>query len=141
APAGPTEARPAPPKRGRKMKLVAGVPQVVIGGSPKAASQWDFKGRAEQRAASVGLAAHLVTGEARRPVDDMVAPVSLRLSLLQLTERTCRWPHGDPRADDFSFCGHDTRFESAYCAYHRRIAFTPLSQRQASSLKAAERIR
>ncbi|MBN9235153.1 GcrA family cell cycle regulator [Terribium terrae] len=126
---------------GRKMRLVGGVPQVVIGAGPKAASQYDFKARAEQRAASVGLAAHLVSGEAKRPVDDTSAPVSLRLQLVGLTERTCKWPHGDPMSPDFNFCGNDTFFEGPYCPYHARLAFTPKSERQIAAIRSAERIR
>ena len=28
-----------------------------------------------------------------------------KISLLELTERTCKWPIGDPTSDDFHFCG------------------------------------
>ncbi len=28
-----------------------------------------------------------------------------RLTLMELTERTCKWPVGDPATDDFWFCG------------------------------------
>jgi GcrA cell cycle regulator len=28
-----------------------------------------------------------------------------RLTLMELTERTCKWPIGDPATDDFWFCG------------------------------------
>ena len=34
-----------------------------------------------------------------------VAKKARRLSLMQLSERTCKWPIGDPATDDFWFCG------------------------------------
>ena len=37
-----------------------------------------------------------------------VARKARRLSLMQLTERTCKWPVGDPATDDFWFCGLPT---------------------------------
>ena len=126
---------------GRKMRLVGGVTQVVVGSGPKPASQYDFKGRAEQRAASVGLKAHLISGEAKRPLDDITMPTSRRLQLIELTECTCKWPHGDPQSPDFNFCGHDASFEEPYCAYHTRLAYSPKSERQIAAIRSAERIR
>ena len=32
---------------------------------------------------------------------------SKKISLMELTERTCKWPIGDPATDTFWFCGHD----------------------------------
>ncbi|MER8616011.1 GcrA cell cycle regulator [Mesorhizobium sp. M1409] len=99
----------------------------------------DFKGRAEQRAASPGLPAHLVTGEARRPICDLV-PVSRNLKLVELTERTCKWPIGDPQAEDFGFCGTDAAGTGPYCRYHARISYQPPTTRQRAGLRSAERI-
>ncbi|CAH2399146.1 GcrA family cell cycle regulator [Mesorhizobium ventifaucium] len=101
----------------------------------------DFKARAEQRAASPGLPAHLVTGEARHPVADLtVVPVSRNLKLVELTERTCKWPVGDPQALDFGFCGNDASSEGPYCRYHSRISYQPPTTRQRAGLRSAERI-
>lgn len=69
---------------------------------------------------------------AMRLVEDIVVPISRNLKLVELTERTCKWPHGDPLHEDFSFCGHDSRESSPYCAYHARIAFQPASERRRS---------
>ncbi len=116
--------------RGRKMRLIAGAPQIQIGSGPKAASQYDFKARAEQRAASPGLPTHLVTGEPRRPIVEhsIVVPISRRLALVDLSDKTCRWPNGDPLTDDFSFCGNDVS-SGRYCTYHARLAYTPPTYR------------
>jgi GcrA cell cycle regulator len=65
-----------------------------------------------------------------RPVEDIVVPISRRLQLVQLTERTCKWPNGDPLSEDFHFCGNDSLENGPYCAYHARIAFQPASERR-----------
>jgi GcrA cell cycle regulator len=65
-----------------------------------------------------------------RPVENVVVPISRRLQLVQLSERTCKWPNGDPLSEDFSFCGNDTAESGPYCTYHSRIAFQPASERR-----------
>ncbi|MGU3574491.1 GcrA family cell cycle regulator [Brucellaceae bacterium C25G] len=65
-----------------------------------------------------------------RPTSDVVIPISRRLSLLQLTERTCKWPIGDPLTEDFHFCGHESGESSPYCAYHAKLAYQPSSERR-----------
>lgn len=54
-----------------------------------------------------------------------VVPTARRLPLDQLTERTCKWPIGDPRGENFHFCGHDSLQASPYCRYHAQIAYRP----------------
>jgi GcrA cell cycle regulator len=65
-----------------------------------------------------------------KPAEDVVVPISRRLSLAQLTERTCKWPIGDPLAEDFHFCGNDSEESGPYCTYHSRLAFQPASDRR-----------
>ncbi|THF54556.1 GcrA family cell cycle regulator [Ollibium composti] len=65
-----------------------------------------------------------------RPVEDVVVPISRRLQLVQLTERTCKWPNGDPLSEDFHFCGNDAGESGPYCTYHSRIAFQPAAERR-----------
>jgi len=61
---------------------------------------------------------------------DVVVPIARRLSLLQLTENTCKWPIGDPLGADFYFCGTKTCEGSPYCSYHSKIAFQPIAERR-----------
>ena len=70
-----------------------------------------------------------VTQRYIRPVENVVVPISRRLQLVQLSERTCKWPNGDPLSEDFSFCGNDSS-KGPYCSYHSRIAFQPASERR-----------
>ena len=59
----------------------------------------------------------------QRPIEDIVVPISRNLSLLELNESTCKWPHGDPLAGEFHFCGHAPDENSPYCKYHSKLAF------------------
>ena len=52
-----------------------------------------------------------------------VVPVAKRLTVEKLTEHTCKWPIGDPRTEDFHFCGHDSLKVAPYCLYHARLAY------------------
>jgi len=65
-----------------------------------------------------------------RPIENVVVPISRRLALTELTERTCKWPNGDPLMEDFSFCGNDAGESGPYCTYHSRLAYQPASERK-----------
>ncbi len=60
------------------------------------------------------------------PIENLVVPVSLKVSLMQLTDQMCKWPIGDPTDPAFSFCGHRNFNSLPYCEYHSRIAFQPV---------------
>ena len=53
-----------------------------------------------------------------------------KLTLMQLTERTCKWPIGDPATDDFWFCGLPVQQGKPYCEAHVGVAFQPMSSRR-----------
>jgi GcrA cell cycle regulator len=65
-----------------------------------------------------------------KTVTDVVVPISRRLELVQLSERTCKWPVGDPLQPDFNFCGNDVGESGPYCTYHSRLAYQPASDRR-----------
>lgn len=46
-----------------------------------------------------------------------------RIKLVELREGHCRWPMGDPKDENFCFCGHDTLAGLPYCEHHAKIAF------------------
>lgn len=64
------------------------------------------------------------------PFEELVIPFGERAGIMQLTESTCRWPIGDPASKDFHFCGRGSDNGVPYCAYHRRIAYQPSSDRR-----------
>lgn len=43
--------------------------------------------------------------------------------LPDLGRNMCKWPIGDPRHDDFHFCGGDTQTGASYCDHHCTIAY------------------
>ena len=53
-----------------------------------------------------------------------------KLSLMELTERTCKWPVGDPATTDFWFCGLPVQAGKPYCEAHVGVAFQPISGRR-----------
>lgn len=55
-------------------------------------------------------------------------PVKQRKTLMQLRENDCRWPYGDPGKPDFFFCGGVAETGCPYCAFHSRVAFTPITR-------------
>ena len=60
----------------------------------------------------------------------LTPPVSKALKLVELSERTCKWPIGDPLAVDFNFCGNDSGDAGPYCQFHAKMAYQPASDRR-----------
>jgi len=65
-----------------------------------------------------------------RPQQNVVIPIPLKLKLVELGERTCKWPIGDPMHEDFAFCGNDVGECGPYCGYHSKLAYQPASDRR-----------
>ncbi|SEV95692.1 GcrA cell cycle regulator [Cognatiyoonia koreensis] len=53
-----------------------------------------------------------------------------KISLMELTEKTCKWPVGDPATEDFWFCGLPVQSGKPYCEAHVGVAFQPMSSRR-----------
>lgn len=60
----------------------------------------------------------------------VVVPMSRRLELTQLTERTCKWPIGDPLTPDFYFCGQHSNEGKPYCEFHSRRAYHQIDKKK-----------
>ena len=91
-----------PPSRARPMPSKPRIPQAVR----------DMAGRPFQAPV-----------EAVRQGDGRFATV------LTITDHMCKWPIGDPGADDFRFCGRMTDPEEPYCLAHSRVAYQPSRRR------------
>lgn len=65
-----------------------------------------------------------------RPAENVVVPISRKLALIELNERTCKWPNGDPLSEEFSFCGNEAGESGPYCGYHSKVAYQPVSERR-----------
>lgn len=83
-------------------------------------------------ALQVQFDAEPVARQYMRPVENVVVPISRHLRLVELTERTCKWPNGDPLSEEFHFCGNDTAESGPYCTYHSKLAFQPAAERRRS---------
>jgi len=67
----------------------------------------------------------------RAPGEDVVIPISERVSIMELRESMCRWPLGDPTSSDFRYCGAKMQIGlGPYCAHHARIAYQPAQDRR-----------
>jgi len=53
-----------------------------------------------------------------------------KLHLMDLTERTCKWPIGDPATEEFWFCGLPSVAGKPYCEAHVSVAFQPMQSRR-----------
>jgi len=73
--------------------------------------------------------ANEISPEALAKVNE-VEKTAKKLSLMELTEKTCKWPVGDPATDDFWFCGLPVQQGKPYCEAHVGVAFQPMSARR-----------
>lgn len=46
-----------------------------------------------------------------------------KTSLTDLDNHTCRWPVGDPKDENFHFCGRKIKIGQTYCEEHAAIAY------------------
>ena len=53
-----------------------------------------------------------------------------RCSLLELSDKRCRWPISTPGAEDFCFCGNTPVEGMPYCSGHHRLAYRPGSRQR-----------
>ncbi len=63
-----------------------------------------------------------------RPAPSLALPAALEApglidNLVRLGAHTCKWPIGDPKSPDFTFCGR--RSEGRYCAPHEQLGVRP----------------
>jgi GcrA cell cycle regulator len=67
----------------------------------------------------------------RAAPQDVVIPMSERVTIMDLRESMCRWPLGDPSQADFRYCGAKMQIGAGpYCLPHARIAYQPAQDRR-----------
>ena len=59
----------------------------------------------------------------RKPVRAAVSTKPARTTLLDLSEKICKWPIGHPGDADFHFCGKPSQASFPYCTEHCAIAY------------------
>jgi len=73
--------------------------------------------------------ANEISPEALAKVNE-VEKTAKKISLMELTEKTCKWPVGDPATEQFWFCGLPVQQGKPYCEAHVGVAFQPMSSRR-----------
>jgi GcrA cell cycle regulator len=64
------------------------------------------------------------------PIRAVELPPGARCDILQLSDRTCRWPIGDPGTEEFCFCGAPPKAGQPYCDHHVELAYQPAQERR-----------
>ncbi len=76
--------------------------------------------------------------KAQPKIHEPVSSEKGQYSLEQLEARMCRWPIGDPRSDDFGFCGGDAMAGLPYCRDHIHVAYQPATRKRILKAEEAE---
>jgi GcrA cell cycle regulator len=73
------------------------------------------------------------TAEAAKPArapEEVVVPMSLKVTIVELRESMCKWPIGDPSSSDFRYCGSPSHSGTPYCQHHGKLAYQPAQDRR-----------
>lgn len=92
----------------------------------------------QAKAAESNKGNNVVTAPRRPKLTDEtshVLPEGKGVSLMDLNEKTCRWPCGDPKKAGFKFCGDSSLPGLPYCGEHAAIAYQGSTRRFAISDK------
>jgi GcrA cell cycle regulator len=140
--------RPSPIKKPAPAKKEAAPKKPVAAAKPVAAPAAvpAAKGRKKQAAApqapagAVLKSAAAIAREAEelRMLGREIAPLNGGVALIDLTERMCKWPIGDPREADFTFCGRNIRPGTPYCPEHAAMAYQTSSRNRHAAAVAAQ---
>ena len=65
-----------------------------------------------------------------KPAEEVVIPMSERVTIMELREAMCRWPLGDPSTSEFRYCGSKSPVGDPYCTQHSRVAYQPAQDRR-----------
>ncbi|GGB07201.1 GcrA family cell cycle regulator [Allosediminivita pacifica] len=148
--AAPAAAAAAPVKEAKPVKEPRPEPEIAEPVAPAAAAEPEPEPAipaAEERPAAAPVSrtgktivpagqplppqpsANEISPEALAKVSE-VEKKAKKLTLMELTERTCKWPVGDPATPDFWFCGLPVQQGKPYCEAHVGVAFQPMSSRR-----------
>ena len=75
-----------------------------------------------------------------RPTEEVVIPMSERVTIMELKESMCRWPLGDPATTEFRYCGTRSPIGDTYCTHHARIAYQPSQDRRRDRDRRAQQL-
>lgn len=108
------QARPSPVKGGDAAAIEGGADRIVAA----------VTAAAEPVAAAPAAAPPVrAPAPAVRKVRPVVAAKPAKTSLLDLSEKICKWPIGHPGETDFHFCGKPSNTGFPYCNDHCLLAY------------------
>ena len=55
---------------------------------------------------------------------DKIIPLKIKLRGVEWSRIKCCWPEGDPKQNDFKFCGKEIFPGRPYCDKHSLLAYT-----------------
>ncbi len=82
---------------------------------------------------NIALAVNAEAAPEAQPVrneEEVVIPLSLRVTIVDLEQSMCRWPLGDPTSPDFRYCGSPSNGTTPYCRPHGALAYQPAQDRR-----------
>lgn len=98
---------------------------------PPRQSQPRMNGAATHGNLALAFSPHALPAPHLARDEEVVIPISERVTLMELRESMCRWPMGDPTTAEFRFCGGKAAVGGGpYCAYHARVAYQPAQDRR-----------
>ena len=65
-----------------------------------------------------------LTVEKNNETSNLDIPLKIKLRNVQWSRTKCCWPEGDPKQNDFKFCGQDIFPGRPYCDKHSLLAYT-----------------
>jgi GcrA cell cycle regulator len=80
-------------------------------------------------ATALAIQLQTLTEAEPQPIESVVVPMSVRVTIVELKEAMCRWPLGDPTSAEFRYCGSPTH-AGPYCPYHGGLAYQPADARR-----------
>lgn len=125
--------RPSPIKKPTPVKKESSAAPAQARKEPKEAKK--------PPAAPAGKAPALAKeAEELKKIEKEIVPIGGGVSLLELTERMCKWPIGDPREADFTFCGRGIRPGTPYCPDHASMAYQTSSRSRGPAVVANDKV-
>ncbi len=65
-----------------------------------------------------------LTDEKNNKITDENLPLKIKLRRVHWSRTKCCWPEGDPKQNEFKFCGQDIFPGRPYCDKHSLLAYT-----------------
>lgn len=87
--------------------------------TPRAKSGPKPKPKADKQARPV----HPISIVKPKPKLEEYPPPKEKITSETIKAMECKWPYGDPDAEDFTFCGRERAPPRPYCAHHNSLSY------------------